>query len=409
MIIAKAGYGFKKVFENFEVTVNITVSGSEIFHEKIKIKIKPTFRRMMMNVKTPFLVLLVTLSLFCSKKEQDAKGEEPEKTASLLKDKYEVIIIMDTIDEWSKGIRDGFKETLNKHLKSNNAKAKYSEFDTELKPARVPSIIKAIKDKKPDLICVINFPNVFADRMITKKLNDPQYKFVSENCIPVKSGVIKSWKKPGGNITGVGVFLQMISQIRIMKKINPRANNLIFYTWDAMTQLNEWFEQEIRRACKEENIKLTEFKRVSSIEDEILLFKKYAHKGKDYFLMGGISAFVHRDGREVKNLSDIENKWLRKYSKIPEIVYDETAIKHGMLGGASVIWYDIGAQLAEKGIRVLQGENPGEIPWDYPRKYNIILNKKRAEDLGIKIPQELINASYRIYTDYKGNFIGQGK
>jgi len=57
----------------------------------------------------------------------------------------------------------------------------------------------------------------------------------------------------------------------------------------------------------------------------------------------------------------------------------------------------------------LQGENPGDIPWDYPRKYNIILNKKRAEDLGIIIPQEVINASYRIYTDYKGNFIGQRK
>lgn len=125
--------------------------------------------------------------------------------------------------------------------------------------------------------------------------------------------------------------------------------------------------------------------------------------------MGGISAFVHKDGREVRNIYDIENKWLREHSKIPEIVYDETGIKYGMLGGASVIWFDIGVQLAEKGIRILQGENPGDIPWDYPRKYNIILNKKRAEDLGIIIPQEVINASYRIYTDYKGNFIGQRK
>jgi putative ABC transport system substrate-binding protein len=375
-----------------------------IFHKK-----KPIIRRMMMNVKTPVLVLLLTLSMFCSKKEQYTKGEEPEKIASMLKDSYDVVIVMDTIDEWSKGIRDGFKETLSKSLENNNAKATYKEFDTELKPARVPSIIKAIKTKTPDLICVINFPNVFADRMITKKLNDPQYKFVSENCIPVRSGVIKSWQKPGGNITGVGVFLQMTSQIRIMKNINPRANKLIFYTWDAMLQLNEWFEQEIRSACKKENIKLVEFKRVSSIEDEIHFFQKYASKGKDYFLMAGISAFVHKDGREVKNIYDIENKWLREHSKIPEIVYDEMGIKHGMLGGASVIWYDIGAQLAEKGIRILQGENPGDIPWDYPRKYNIILNKKRADDLGIKIPQKIINASYRIYTDYKGNFIGQGK
>ncbi len=349
------------------------------------------------------------LSINCKESGNDPDKRETPSPADAIKGEYNIIIVMDTIDEWSKGIRDGFRETLNRILQKDHAKVKYREFDTELKPAKVPSIIKAIQEGEPDLVCMINYPNVFADRMITTKLRDAKYKFVSENCIPVRSGVIKSREKPGGNITGVGVFLQMVSQMRIMKKINPKAGKMVFYTWDAMTQLNEWFEQEIKRACKMENIELVEFKRVSSIEDEILLFRKYANKDHRYFIMGGVSAFVHRDGREVRNIFDIENRWLRENSKIPEIAYDETGIKYGMLGGASVIWYDIGAQLAEKGLKILKGENPGNIPWDYPRKYNIIINKKRASDLGIKIPQEIINAAYRIYTDYKGTYIGQGK
>jgi putative ABC transport system substrate-binding protein len=63
--------------------------------------------------------------------------------------------------------------------------------------------------------------------------------------------------------------------------------------------------------------------------------------------------------------------------------------------------------MAEKGVRIINGENPGDIPWDYPRKYNIIVNLQRAKDLGIEIPQEVISAAYRIYTDYEGNFVGQ--
>jgi putative ABC transport system substrate-binding protein len=89
--------------------------------------------------------------------------------------------------------------------------------------------------------------------------------------------------------------------------------------------------------------------------------------------------------------------------------YEDVTIAQGTLAGACVIWYDIGAQLAEKGLRILNGANPGDIPWEYPRKFNIVLNLKRAEELHLTFPQELINAAYRIYTDYDGHFIGQEK
>lgn len=360
-----------------------------------------------MNVKLPLLVLFVVFCVYCTKPEQDTTSGEPQKTATLLKDNYNVMIIMDTIDDWSSGIRDGFKETLSKSLAVSYKKVNYAVIDTELNEAKIPGIIERIKSAQPDLICTINYPTAFADIMITQKLKDSKYKFVSENCIPIKSGTINSWKKPGSNITGVGVFIQMNSPLRLMKKINPRFKKLAVYSWDRVPLLNEWLESEFRRACQEENIELLEFRRVPHQEATLEFFKYYNEQGDDIFLSGGVSAFVHKDGSAASGREEVD--WATKHLKVPFVVYEETPIKYGNLAGTCVIWYDIGAQLAEKGLRVLKGENPGDIPWDYPRKYNIILNKKRAKDLGITIPQEIINASYRIYTDYNGNFIGQSK
>jgi putative ABC transport system substrate-binding protein len=79
------------------------------------------------------------------------------------------------------------------------------------------------------------------------------------------------------------------------------------------------------------------------------------------------------------------------------------------LGGACVIWGDIGAQAAEKGLKLIDGADPGSISWDYPRKYNIILNLAAAKRLGITLPQSLVNAAYRVYTDFDGHYVGQGE
>jgi putative ABC transport system substrate-binding protein len=362
----------------------------------------------MMNLKAPLLVLLITLSICFLVQEQGIAGEDHKEAARFLKDKYDVMIIVDTVDDWSSGIRDGFKEYLTNALAERKKSVYFTVTDTQLKRELVPGIIQTIKSSRPDLICTINFPTAFADIMITQKLKGSEYKFVSENCVPMESHTIQSWEKPGGNVTGVGVFIQMNSPIRLMKKLNPKADKLVFFTWDRMELANQWFREEVSRAAKAEGVRLVAFKTLKHHEETIAFLSQYSHKGMDYFAMPGISVFVNKKG-EFINAGVVESKWIRENMKIGLTSFDENDIKYGKLAGTCVIWYDIGVQLAEKGIRILKGENPGDIPWDYPRKYNIIINRKRAQELGVVIPQEIINASYRIYTDYNGNYIGQSK
>ncbi|MDP3178652.1 MAG: ABC transporter substrate binding protein, partial [Spirochaetaceae bacterium] len=102
-----------------------------------------------------------------------------------------------------------------------------------------------------------------------------------------------------------------------------------------------------------------------------------------------------------------EGDFMRTKMNIPLIAYDENQVIGEAVAGCCVIWSDIGAQAAEKGMLVLGGKNPGDMPWEYPRKYNILLNLAAAKRLGIAMPQSLINAAYRVYTDFEGHYAGQ--
>src|SRR6185369_233158 len=112
----------------------------------------------------------------------------------------------------------------------------------------------------------------------------------------VEIGLIKNWQKPGGNVTGVGVFIQFTSTIKLAQRINPKLKKVAFATWDAMGTVNDWFESEMKDAAKETGVELVEFRRVANNEEELAFYKKYVPKADDTFVMVGISAFVHKDG-----------------------------------------------------------------------------------------------------------------
>jgi putative ABC transport system substrate-binding protein len=322
---------------------------------------------------------------------------------------WNIAVVADTNQDFSVKIHDGFVAAMNELLARRGDKAAYAEYFTDLSAEKAARIAGALKASPPDLVFDINNPAAFADQSVAAGLaGDPRLRFVSENCIPVQSGIAKSWDRPGGNVAGVGIFVKFNAQIKLMRRIRPEASKLVMFSWSAMRQLNEWYVEEVRRACREEGVQLVEFALVPHLEAEMAFLKKYADKGRDYFVSGVVSAWVHEDGRSADaDLVGIESGFMHDGMRIPLVCYDENAVAVEGLAGACVIWSDVGAQAAEMGLKILDGARPGDLPWEYPRKYNIILNLAKAKRLGIAFPQELINAAYRVYTDFEGRYVGQ--
>lgn len=358
------------------------------------------------NPATVIFPLIFLALLSCAR--APSKGSAAAK--ALPKGKtFTVFIVMDTVDDWSSGVRDGFAERLDELLAAAGSKAAYEIADTKLDPSTADSIRARIEAGKPDLVCEINYPSGFADSMIASKLKGPDYRFVSMNAVPVQSGAIDSWARPGGNVCGAGVFVQLNSALKLVKRVDPGIKRVFSYSWSEMKDINAWWEPELKRACAEEGLEFAEFRRISSAREEIALLDSFAKGPAGTAIMPCISAYAEEDGTPV-NLDEFNAAYhlrLQKTILSPYVSYEDVVIEKGALLGACVIWKDLGTQMADLGARVLSGEDPGSIPWEYPRKFNIVINKKTADRLGISIPPEVMNAAYRIYTDYEGGFMGK--
>jgi ABC-type uncharacterized transport system substrate-binding protein len=71
----------------------------------------------------------------------------------------------------------------------------------------------------------------------------------------------------------------------------------------------------------------------------------------------------------------------------------------GFFGGAGVNLYLCGRQVAEKVVRVLNGEKAGHIPIEKPKYHTIDINLARAQQLGIPIPSDLLLVADKVYTE----------
>jgi putative tryptophan/tyrosine transport system substrate-binding protein len=351
------------------------------------------------------LLSIAVLSAGCSK----PKAVKASETGRMIEGReLRIFIVIDTLTPKMAELKAGLVEQMDAALSEKKSSAEYETLETRLDATAAAAIKDRVEKEKPDLVFCINNPSGFADAHISSKLKEPEYRFVSENAVPVQTGVIESWNKPGGNISGVGVFVQLNSSLKLLKKVKPSVKKIYSYSWDKMIPVNAWWEEELKKACAEEGFELSRFTLLKSYQAELAYADANAAPRDDRAFLVCISPYVNDDGTlvDLNKAAAVYADYLQNRFNNVFIAYEDSLVRAGALMGACVIWKDLGAQMADLGVRVLDGEDPGSIPWQYPRKFNIVINKKTADRLGIKLPQEIIDAAYRIYTDYQGNFMG---
>ncbi len=335
----------------------------------------------------------------CSRSEAigaKAPVVEPQKP-------YRVVVVMDTVDDWSSGVRDGFVRRLDEALSEDGRSAVYTMEDTKLDTALAADILGRIRESRPDLVAFAVYPNGFAAKHIIQKLAGDGIPCLAMEATPLEDGTLASLKSPGGHVSGVGVFLQMNSLLRLAKRIDPALRRVYYLSWSAMAPINAWFAAELSRACAEEGWEFAGSALVPDIESELEYLERFSDR--QGIVVKGISAFIDRQGRSVVADEESTIKFLAR-SKALSAHYDPTSIQAGGPFGTTVVWDDIGAQLADMALLVFAGASPGSLPWEYPRSYNLMFNLPGMKRLGYDIPEDLLTAAYRIYTDYEGGYTG---
>lgn len=202
---------------------------------------------------------------------------------------------------------------------------------------------------------------------------------------PVDAKLIVSNEAPGGNVTGTNDMNPIDKQIALVKELVPQATKLgIIYT---ASETNSELQANI---AKEEAQKVgleVVVKTIESVND----LQQVANQ-----LATNVDAlYIPTDNAIAGAMGVINEVVLNK--NIPAIVGEPNNVEAGGSIAYGVNYYKLGKQTGEMAVRILRDKvSPKDIPSTGMTEYELIINKKQLDVIGITVPEELLAKANKI-------------
>jgi len=83
-------------------------------------------------------------------------------------------------------------------------------------------------------------------------------------------------------------------------------------------------------------------------------------------------------------------------AKLPLFTADTDSVTRGSIAALGFNYYDVGVQTGEVVVRILKGEKPGDIPVTVAKGTDLVVNKKEAEKIGLKLPESVLSRATKV-------------
>jgi putative ABC transport system substrate-binding protein len=195
-------------------------------------------------------------------------------------------------------------------------------------------------------------------------------------------GLVASLARPGGNLTGVGQLGDeglTAKRLELLSELVPRAG-VIALLVNPNSPSAERVIQEVQQAARAKGLQLHVLKAGS--ESEIDAFVSLVQLHADALLVGADPFLSSRRERLVA---------LASRHAVPSIyAWREFAASGGLISyGASLTsaFRLLGSYYAGK---VLKGAKPADLPVQQSTTFELVINLKTAEALGLTVPQSML-------------------
>jgi putative tryptophan/tyrosine transport system substrate-binding protein len=197
----------------------------------------------------------------------------------------------------------------------------------------------------------------------------------------VELGIVKSFNHPGGNITGLSKLTPELApkRLQLLLQAVPKAKRVAVLWNPAYSEFKaDW--RELRAAAQVLGVTLVpfEFRRVDDLEPA---FDAIARERADALLMFSDVLAYNFAPRVARLAGDKRLPAMFAFREVPDA------------GGLMSYGPSIGGmwrQSAKQVARILRGEKAGDLPIEQPTLFELVINRKAASDLGVKVPQSLL-------------------
>jgi len=201
---------------------------------------------------------------------------------------------------------------------------------------------------------------------------------------PVDLGLVSSLNRPGGNITGVTFFINTLGakRLELLHELVPGAS-LIGFLVNPRNPTTQSQTTDVQTAARKLGIDLL-ILNASSERDVDAAFAAFIEQRVNGVMVGVDAVFVSRSDQLVG---------LAARHAMPAMYYvREFADAGGLISyGASIT--DAYRMAGSYAGRILKGAKPADLPIQQTVKFELAINLKTANALGITVPQTLMVAA----------------
>ncbi len=312
-----------------------------------------------------FLILVAgttSLVFFC---ETDTAWAQKPKV-------FKIGIVTDAMVPWhdiTNGFRDGLKEL--GYVEGKNAIFEARAAQGNL--TRLPKLAAELLKQNPDLLFCVSLACSSEIRqipMVFTQVNDP-----------VRLGLVESFARPGGNITGIANLRAELSakRLELFKETVPSLSRVLL-TYDPRQTEELEALKSAKNVANHLKLILIEHSITEPLEIEPALAKLTAG-GQDGILIVQFGTHLNVPVRSLEVATS---------NKIPTMYPNSFWSRVGALASYGSNQYAEGRQAARLAHKILTGAHPRDLPVELPDRIEFVINLKTAKGLGLKVPASVL-------------------
>ena len=205
---------------------------------------------------------------------------------------------------------------------------------------------------------------------------------------PVGSGLIASFARPGGNVTGLTSVTGELGGklLELLKKVVPKLTRAGILAQGTEDSVNELFARATEDPARALGVQLVRLM-IQGPDDFEGAFRTMTKERVNGLLVR--LAFVYSD--HVKRVAELTMK-----NRLPSISTARSWVDAGGLmsyGADPNFRYRRAATYVDK---ILKGAKPAELPVEAPTKFELIINLKTAKQIGLIMPPDVLARADKI-------------
>ncbi|HVE49048.1 MAG TPA: ABC transporter substrate-binding protein [Casimicrobiaceae bacterium] len=249
---------------------------------------------------------------------------------------------------------------------------------------RLPGLASELVRNKVDVILATPTPAVFAARDATKSIPIVMASVAD----PVAQGLIASFAKPGGNVTGTAFsasFDIYAKQLQLLKEAVPAVKRVAVLT-NPGNPGHKTALRNIRAAAQslDLSLQIVEARTPGDFESA---FAEMNKRGAQAVLTISDSMF----GSNALILGKLATA-----HRLPSMLGARMNVEPG---GLMLFGPNIPLQVRRAALyvdKILKGAKPGELPVEQPTTFQLVINQRTARAIGVTIPPSLLQRADQV-------------